>query len=191
MPEHRLIRDYREALRAALPARVAEEVADGLAQTYDHHLERGLSPDDAARAALAEFGDPDVVLVAFTQASPVRRAARGLMLIGPAVGTCWAAALISGHAWDWRVPALALAAAGLTLVGLITLMVTAAFARGYRFVRRAGTAACAGFGAFDASAISVVVLAAPGVRWPAAAAACASAVRLVFVARAIRPLAAR
>lgn len=191
MPEHRLIRDYRDALRADLPARIAEEVADGLAQTYDHYLEQGLSPDGAAGAAMAEFGDPGVVVDAFTQTSPVRRAARRLMVAGPAVGACWTAVLISGHAWNWPVPAPAFVAAGLTLAALIILLVTAAFARGYRSVRRAGTAACAGFGALDAGAISAVFLAVPGSRWLVALAACASAARLAYVARVIRPLATR
>jgi hypothetical protein len=191
MAEHRLIRDYRAALQAQLPAAIAEEVADGLAQTHQRYLRQGLSPDDAARAALAEFGDPDLILDAFTQASPLRRAARRLMITGPAVGACWASVLISSHAWNWLVPAPAFALVGLTLTGLIALLATAAFARGYRSVRRAGTAACAGFGALDASAIGTVFFAAPGVRWLAVLAACASATRLAYVARTIRPALAR
>jgi hypothetical protein len=191
MAEHRLIRDYRAALLARLPAAIAEEVADGLTETRDHYLSQGLSPDDAARAALAEFGDAGLVTELFTRACPLRRAARVLLVAGPAVGACWGAVLVAGHAWTWPLPAPAFALLGLTLTGVIALLATAAFARVYRSVRRAGTAACAGLGALDAAAISTVMVAVPGFRWLATLAACASAARLTYVARTIRPLLAR
>mgnify|MGYP001260954289 CR=1 FL=1 len=191
MAEHRLIADYRATLLAQLPAAIAEEVAGGLAETRDHYLRHGLSPDDAARAALAEFGDPGLVTDAFTQASPLRRAARTLMLTGPGVGACWGAVLVGGRAWTWPVPAPAFALLGLTLTCLIALLATAAFARRYRSVRRAGTAACAGLGALDTAAISTVIAVMPGFRWLAVLAACASATRLTYLARTIRPRLAR
>ena len=44
-------------------------------------------------------------MAAFTRLSPARHAARRLLAAGPVVGGCWAAALITGRAWTWPVPA--------------------------------------------------------------------------------------
>jgi len=46
----------------------------------------GLAPDAAARAAVAEVGEPALVAGAFTRASPARRTARLLLMTGPMVG---------------------------------------------------------------------------------------------------------
>ena len=89
MPGTSLIRHYLTALSAQLPAPIVEELADGLDQTRLHYLEQGLDSDAAAGAALAEFGQPDVILAAFTRLSPARRAARRLLATGPVVGACW------------------------------------------------------------------------------------------------------
>ena len=53
MFEHRLIRDYLAELAAQLPPPIVAELADGLDQTCQHYLRRGLGPDAAASAALA------------------------------------------------------------------------------------------------------------------------------------------
>jgi hypothetical protein len=53
-----LIEDYRAAVAAQLPAAVADELADGLTETYHSYLENGLGPVAAARVAMAEFGEP-------------------------------------------------------------------------------------------------------------------------------------
>ena len=66
MPEPSLISTYLAELSAQLPARVVEELADGLDETRQHYLDQGLNPDAAASAALAEFGEPDVITAAFT-----------------------------------------------------------------------------------------------------------------------------
>ena len=104
MAEPGLIRDYLAALSAELPAPVVVELAGGLEQTHRHYLGQGLDPDAAARAAVAEFGEPQVVVAAFTSTSPARRAARKLLAIGPVVGACWGAALVINRAWAWPVP---------------------------------------------------------------------------------------
>jgi hypothetical protein len=57
MPGPGLIEDYRAVLSAQLPASIAEELADGLAETYRSYLDQGLAPDAAAGAAVAEFGE--------------------------------------------------------------------------------------------------------------------------------------
>ena len=78
MPQASLTTDYLTALSAQLPATVVEELADGLAQTQQRYLSEGLTPDAAAGAAMAEFGEPQVIVAAFTRLSPARHAARRL-----------------------------------------------------------------------------------------------------------------
>src|ERR1035438_10916791 len=96
MPQTSLITDYLTVLSAQLPAPVVEELADGLDQTQQHYVKQGLNPDAAAGAALAEFGEPQVVVAAFTRLSPGRHAARRLLAAGPVVGGGWGAALMTG-----------------------------------------------------------------------------------------------
>src|SRR6266581_1035512 len=122
MPGTSLIGDYVTALSAQLPAAVVEELAGGLEETYLHYLRQGLDPDTAARAAIAEFGDPVVVIAAFARVSPARLAARRLLGAGPAVGACWAAALAAGRAWTWPVPVFIPVVAGVALLAVIGLL---------------------------------------------------------------------
>ena len=104
MAEPSLITGYLAELSAQLPAPVVEELADGLDQTLRHHLGQGLDTTAAAEAAIAEFGQPQVILAAFTRASPARRAARRLLATGPIVAGCWAAELITSRAWRLASP---------------------------------------------------------------------------------------
>jgi hypothetical protein len=53
-------------LHRRLPGARAEEAAAGLLETYEHHLATGASDHEAARAALAEFGDLTLVVGEFT-----------------------------------------------------------------------------------------------------------------------------
>jgi hypothetical protein len=102
MAESRLIGAYLAELSAQLPTPIVAELADGLDQTHRHHLGQGL--DSAAAAAVAEFGEPQVIVAAFTHSNPVRRAARRLLAAGPVVGACWDTALIINRAWAGRCP---------------------------------------------------------------------------------------
>jgi hypothetical protein len=70
MAESRLIGGYLAELSAQLPEAIVAELADGLDQTHRHYLGQGLGPDAAAAAAVAEFGEPQVIVAAFTRASP-------------------------------------------------------------------------------------------------------------------------
>ena len=187
MAPSRLIGDYLASLSAQLPAPVVAELADGLDQTRRRYLDQGLGADAAATAAVAEFGDPRVVLAAFTRASPARRAARRLLATGPVVGACWGAALILNRAWTWPVlPVGARILIGAALITVIGLLAAAAFGRRYRPAVRAGAAGCLGITALDATMLAVIVLAAPAVIWPIIVAMTASAARITFTAHSLR-----
>ncbi len=185
MSEPGLISDYLAELSAQLPAPIVAELADGLDLTHRHYLEQGLSPDAAAKAALAEFGDPQAVVAAFTQASPARRAARRLLATGPMVGACWATALIINRAWTWPVPIGMRILLGMALITVIGLLAAAAFGRRYRPAARAGTAACMGITALDATMLIAIMFAVPSVMWPVIVAVAASVARITFTARTL------
>ena len=67
-----LIAGYVAGLHRKLPPGIADEAADGLAETYQHHLASGTGEQEAARAALAEFGDLATVVGEFTRQAPGR-----------------------------------------------------------------------------------------------------------------------
>jgi hypothetical protein len=187
MPGPSLISDYLAALSAQLPAPMVEELADGLDQTCQHYLRRGLDPQAAARAAVAEFGEPAVIVAAFIRACPPRHTARRLLATGPAVGACWAIALISRRAWTWPVPVAVPLLFGLVLIAIIGLLAAAAFGSKYRPVGRAGAAGRAGISILDAAMLMTVTLAGPALVWPLIPAVTASAARLIFTAWTFRP----
>ena len=188
MAEPSLIAAYKAVLLAELPLADAEEVSDGLGEAYAKYLQLGLGEDDAAGAAIAEFGSARSVVEAFSRASPARRAARMLVATGPAVGLCWTAAMITDQAWKWPVPLGGRALLGGLLVGSILVLVTAVRARGYRTVRRSGAAGCLGLAVVDASMITAVLALEPGIQWLTVVAVLASAARLTGIARAVPPM---
>ena len=191
MPGPSLIADYLTALSAQLPTPIVEELADGLDETRQHYLDQGLDPDAAASAALAEFGEPHVIVAAFTRLSPARRAARRLLAAGPVVGACWATALIAGRAWTWPVPSVTRLLLGAALISIIGLLATAAFGRHYRAVGRAGAAGCIGMTALDTAMLIAATFAIPVLIWPAIPAIAASTARLTYTTRTLRPILAR
>src|SRR5690348_7361163 len=115
MAGHHLIDDHLAALGTSLPADTVDELADGLTETWQHHLATGLTPTEAAHAAIAEFGTPEQITRAFVAQAPGRRTARLLLATGPIIGASWAASLVIAHAWTWPVPAAAKALTGLAL----------------------------------------------------------------------------
>jgi len=190
MAQHRLIQNYTDVLLSQLPHQLAEEVADGLAEAYANYVFHGLSSDDAARAAVTEFGDAQDVVNVFALGSPARRVARRLILTGPVVGLCWAMALIAGHAWAWPVPTVAPVLLGATLIASVVVLVLAARGRGYRAVRRAGTAGCVGLAVLDMAVIGLALVAAPNFGGLLTLAALTSATRLTCVVGAMRTVVA-
>ena len=185
MSEPRLIGSYLAALAAQLPASVVEELADGLAETHQSYLRRGLPPDAAAEAAVAEFGEPRAIVAAFARVTPARRAARRLLGAGPAVGACWIAALLTGRAVAVPWPASVLI--GAALAATIALLASAALGTRYLLAARTGAAGLIGVMALDAALIIGVPFAGVSLTWVLAMAMAASAARLSFAARALRP----
>jgi hypothetical protein len=186
MSESGIIRDYLAALSAQLPAPVVDELADGLEETRQRYLRLGLAPDNAAQAAVTEFGTPPVIIASFARVSPARLTARRLLRIGPGVGACWAAALLTARAWTWHVPEPALILVGLALLSVIGLLIAAAVGAGYRLASRAAAAACIGTSLLDATVAMGVTLVAPSLTWPILVAAAASTGRAVISAKAFR-----
>jgi hypothetical protein len=191
MPSPGLITSYLGALAGQLPGPVVEELAGGLEETYRRHLGLGLAPEAAAQAAVTEFGDPELIAAEFARAHPARRAARRLLATGPAVGMCWAVALLTGRAWTWPVPLAARIMPGAALVTVVALLAVAARGIRYRSVGRAGAAGCIGTAALDVFMIIGVLAAAPAARWAAAVAMIGSAARLGLSARLLRPVLTR
>lgn len=185
MAEPSLIGGYLAQLSAQLPAPIVTELADGLDQTHQRYLQQGLEPGAAAAAAVAEFGEPPVIVAAYTDASPAHRGARTLLVAGPAVGVCWAAALTVNRAWSWPVPDPVRILLGTTLIVAIGLLIAAAFGTRYRPAGRAATAGCIGTAALDITMLIAVTLAAPSVVWPVLVAATASMARIAFTARTL------
>jgi hypothetical protein len=186
-----LIDGYLAGLRRRLPAPIAEEAAAGLLETYQHHLAPEAGDQQAARAALAEFGDLTTVAGEFTRQAPGRRAARSLLATGPVAGACWAAALIGGHAWTWPVPATArLAFGAVLLLAALTLLAAATSQHSYQRTRLA-TLASPLILALDVTAITAAPLAAPALTWTLAAAVAISLGRIAFTAWTLPRLPAR
>jgi hypothetical protein len=169
--------------------------------------------DADAAAAIGEFGDPGRIAAAFGPGlalSQARRVALTLLVTGPLVGLLWGTAATAGHIgsrhvppWQWvgALPGSLMVfplAAAITIAVWTALFTIAATGRATRWLpdcsRLApGTAAVAGFGAVAADLALFVLLAsqltvAPGTlaAIPAAAAALASATRLVLAGRAAR-----
>jgi len=183
MPESEpgLIRGYLEVLAGQLPGPIVEELSDGLTETHRSYLARGLSPDAAAEAAVAEFGSAEEILAAFARVNPARRAARRLLGLGPVVGGCWVAALVTSRAWPGPTPAKVML--GLVLVSCIGLLAVAALGRRYRVALYSGVAGCVGFAALDASLIVGVLVVAGVASWVTAVAVAVSSARIAFCAR--------
>ena len=188
MAEPRLIGSYLAVLSAQLPAPVVEELADGLAETLRSYVRQGLDPDRAAECVVAEFGDPREIAAAFACVNPARRVARRLLGTGPAVGGCWAAALITSRAWLWPVPFPARVLFGVALAAVIGLLAVAALGLRYRLAARAGAAGCIGLTALDAAMITTAMLVIPSVTWVTTAALAASATRTAFSTWNLRPV---
>ena len=186
-----LITSYVSGLHRRLPAALAEEAAAGLLETYEHHLARGAGDHDAARAAIAEFGDLAMVVGEFTRQAPGRRAGRLLLATGPVAGACWAAALVLSRAWTWPVPAaIRLSFAAALLLAVAGLAAAATSQHSYQRTRLTAAASLIIL-ALDATAVTAVALDAPARTWVLGLAAAISLSRIALTARTLPRLALR
>jgi hypothetical protein len=102
----KIVRGWLDALAKLLPGpsrarhEVLAELHDGLLEAVDAHRGRGLPPAPAARAAVAEFGDPRTVaraLAADLAAAQARRTVLAIIPSGPLLGMLWLLALAASH----------------------------------------------------------------------------------------------
>jgi hypothetical protein len=185
-----LITSYVTGLRRSLPAPVADEAADGLIETYEQHLATGAADQQAARAALADFGDLAMVVGEYTRQAPGRRTARLLLATGPAAGACWAAGLVTSRAWTWPVPGAARLAFGAILLATVLVLLAAATSRhSYQRTRLALLAAPALI-ALDATAVAVALTFAPALTPVLLIATTVSLGRIAVTARTLHRLTA-
>ena len=186
-----LIAGYLAGLHRRLPAAIADEAADGLIETFEHQIASGAGEQEAARAALAEFGDLAMVVGEFTRQSPGRRAARLLLATGPVAGSCWSAALILGRAWTWPVPATArLSFGAVLLLAVLALLAAATSRHNYQRTRLTALSGPALI-ILDATAITATVLAAPALTLTLGIAVGVSLGRITFTAWTLPRLAVR
>jgi len=215
----RVLDGYLADLAARLPGpdrarqAVLAELDDGLVDATEVHLAAGLAPVAAARAAIAEFGDPPTLAAAFAPelaGAQARRSALTLVRTGPLVGGLWLVALAASQAPPWRHEltgvwvGLPVVGAAVLTAGLATLLVVAATGRPSRWLPTRPTLAPAAAAAVGIAAVVVdlamlgmltgqAVTGPAALAWiPAAVAALASLTRLVLAGRAARrSLAAR
>jgi fumarate reductase subunit C len=186
-----LIDDYLAGLHRRLPAALAAEAAAGLLETYEHHLASGAGDQEAARAALAEFGDLAMVVGEFTRQAPGRHAAWLLLATGPVAGLCWAAALILSRAWTWPVQAtVRLSFGAVLLLAVLALLAAATSRHSYQRTRLAMLASPVIL-VLDMTAVTAALLAAPALTLALRIAVAVSLGRIAFTARKLPHLAAR
>jgi hypothetical protein len=181
MAGHPLIEAHLSALGRRLPAGVVDELADGLWETWQRHLDNGLSPEKAAGAAVAEFGTVHEITAAFVAQAPGRRAALLLLATGPVVGACWGTALATAHAWTWPVPAPVAVVTGLAFVAVLACLGIAATSRHSYRRTRVGTVGALGLAGLDATVLIIFAVASPTLAWPLLAAVPLSLGRIALV----------
>jgi hypothetical protein len=205
-----VVREYLDVLAGGLAgarrgrAAIVAEVADGLAEAVESRQERGMDRASAARAAVAEFGDPRELARLFTAGragAAARRVGLALVLTGPLVGAVWLAALTSRTGLDWPEQVGDLATTRpLVVVALLVGVPAAVMAAGAGSLwSRAvlpprpavGLAALAACAAVAADGILLAgTLAAPDRSGPVIVAVAVSLVRLIGAAAAVRRCAA-
>jgi hypothetical protein len=108
-----IIAGYLAELESHLPAgrrarrEILLEIADGLGCAVAERTEQGQSVEEAARTAMAAFGDSRTVAAAFTRQLGPRAAHRlgaGLVLTGPLVGLTWVVSYATaGQDWSSQI----------------------------------------------------------------------------------------
>ena len=133
MADDPLITNQLEILASRLPAPLFAEIADGLQETYQDYLTRQPDPHQAAQAAIAEFGDAEIISRALCRRARWRQQAAALLVTGPLLGAIWATVLITQRAWLWPLPGILRLLYAATLVMVVGLLARALLERhGYR-----------------------------------------------------------
>lgn len=104
---------------------ILTELRDGLEQATKDHSATGLPPDQAAAAAISQFGNPYAVADAFAgelATAYARRTIAWFIATGPLVGIWW---LLLLHPSPWRTGLIALLAA-IPVIPLILLVIITA-----------------------------------------------------------------
>lgn len=104
---------------------ILAELRDGLDDATDEHIATGLTADQAATAAIAQFGNPRTVADAFAgelATAYARRTIARYIATGPLVGIWW---LLLLHPDPWRTGLVALLAA-IPVLPLIVVAIAAA-----------------------------------------------------------------
>lgn len=185
MAGHHLIDAYVDTLAARLPADTVDELADGLIQAWRHHTDRGLAPEAAAQAAIAEFGDADRVVDEFVHQAPGRRTARLLLGTGPIFGVCWGTGLVTAKVWTWPIPLPVGAVYACVLLAAVAALLTAATSRHSYRRTQLGTGGALALATLDTVMIATVAILAPALVWPMAVALLASLTRIGYTAQAV------
>lgn len=185
MASHVLIDMHLVALGRRLPADAVDELADGLTESYEHHLHDGLGVDHAAELAVAEFGTVDEITTAFVRHAPGRRVAVTLLATGPGVAACWAVTLVTAQAWTWPLAAGIALLFGIILLATIAALVavaanTTSYAR-TRLTAISGTTMIL----LDTAMIVTIAVGPSAFVWPMALAIPASLTRIGLTARAL------
>jgi hypothetical protein len=140
-----------------IDAELGALAAEGYAETYAAHR-RALEPDQAATAAIAEFGDAATISAAFVANAPGRRFARALLVTGPLFAASWAAAFLTQPTLQAAlgVPVRVVGASVLLSVVVILLATSTGRLR-YRATRKASVSAAYALLPFDAAAVATVI----------------------------------
>jgi len=116
---------------------ILAELSDGLDQAAQDHRAAGLTPDQAATAAIAQFGTPQAVADAFggeLATAYARRTIVWFIATGPLVGIWW---LLLLHPNPWRTGLIALVAAipAIPLIAIAIVTAGGTFATTGRLMR--------------------------------------------------------
>jgi len=182
MADRDLINSYLAELTRSLPPGDVEELADGLEETFQRHLQRGLAPTEAAHSAIAEFGQPTQVITAFARQSPGRRTAIALLVTAPLFAILWGTTLTTTQAWRWPIPPAAAVIFGATLLAVASTLLAVAKSTNPATTRLAGPASAALI-LLDLGMLATIATAAPTVTWPMALPVTASLARAALAAR--------
>jgi hypothetical protein len=182
MADRDLIHRYLDELAQRLPPQAVEELADGLEETFQHHLRQGLTPAAAAHSAIAEFGQPTQVITAFASQSSGRRTAIALLATAPVFAVLWGTTLITTQAWKWQIPPVAAVAFGAVLLTVAATLLAIAKSNIPTTALLAGPASVALI-LLDLSMLAAIAAAAPAVTWPMVLAVLASMARTTLAAR--------